>query len=133
MLRGARLAAVLGLATTASLGLAGCGQSGRSEAESACHHVTTALRLYAQAGYAQAGPGASPAAANHDRAAAQGQLRTAAPLAALAATKSTQWQALATSLGEVGHVPTSRILPSVAQQCRAVATNTPPPPAPATT
>lgn len=93
--------------------LAGCSSNADSQAKQACQHVERSLRLYAQAA---ANP--NPAAADQERVAALVELRTALPLASVAAAGSGQWEALRTTLSESPNVDESRLVPALTQQCQ---------------
>ena len=93
--------------------LAGCGGNPDSKAKEACQHVERSLRLYAQAA-----SDPDPAAADRKRVAALVELRTALPLAAVAAAGSGQWEALRTTLSESPNVEEGRLVPALTQQCQ---------------
>ena len=88
---------------------AGCGGNPDAKAKQACQHVERSLRLYAQAV-------ASPDPAVADRALVE--LRTALPLASVAAAGSGQWEALRTTLSESPNVDEGRLVPALTQQCQ---------------
>ena len=93
--------------------VAGCSGSPDSTAKQACQHVERSLRLYAQAA-------SNPdlAAAARERVDALVELRTALPLASVAAAGSGQWEALRTTLSESPNVDESRLVPALTQQCQ---------------
>jgi len=93
--------------------VAGCSGSSDSTAKQACQHVERSLRLYAQAA-------SNPdlAAAARERVDALVELRTALPLASVAAAGSGQWEALRTTLSESPNVDESRLVPALTQQCQ---------------
>ena len=93
--------------------LAGCGGNPDSKAKEACQHVERSLRLYAQAA-----SDPDPAAADRKRVAALVELRTALPLASVAAAGSGQWEALRTTLSESPNVDEGRLVPALTQQCQ---------------
>ena len=93
--------------------LAGCGGNPDAKAKQACQHVERSLRLYAQA---VASP--DPAVADRARVAALVELRTALPLASVAAAGSGQWEALRTTLSESPNVDEGRLVPALTQQCQ---------------
>ena len=93
--------------------LAGCSSNADSQAKQACQHVERSLRLYAQA---TSNP--NPAAADQERVAALVELRTALPLASVAAAGSGQWEALRTTLSESPNIDEGRLVPALTQQCQ---------------
>jgi hypothetical protein len=103
--------AVLALGSLAIV--AGCGGNSDSKAKQACQHVERSLRLYAQAA-----SNPDPAGADRERADALVELRTALPLAAVAAAGSGQWEALRTTLSESPNVEEGRLVPALTQQCQ---------------
>jgi hypothetical protein len=92
--------------------VAGCSGNPDATAKQACQHVERSLRLYAQA---SSNP--DPAAADRERVEALIELRTALPLASVAAAGSGQWEALRTTLSESPNVDESRLVPALTQQC----------------
>jgi predicted component of type VI protein secretion system len=93
--------------------VAGCSSNADSQAKQACQHVERSLRLYAQAA-----SNPNPAAADQERVAALVELRTALPLASVAAAGSGQWEALRTTLSESPNVDEGRLVPALTQQCQ---------------
>jgi hypothetical protein len=93
--------------------VAGCSASSDSTAKQACQHVERSLRLYAQAA-----SNPDPAAADRERVDALVELRTALPLASVAAASSGQWEALRTTLSESPNVDESRLVAALTQQCQ---------------
>ncbi len=93
--------------------VSGCSGSSDSSARQACQHVERSLRLYAQAA-----SNPDPAAAERERVDALVELRTALPLASVAAAGSGQWEALRTTLSESPNVDEGRLVPALTQQCR---------------
>jgi hypothetical protein len=93
--------------------VAGCGSNSDSKAKQACQHVERSLRLYAQAAST-----ADPAVADRERADALIELRTALPLASVAAAGSGQWEALRTTLSESPNVDEGRLVYALSQQCQ---------------
>ncbi len=91
----------------------GCSGNPDSTAKQACQHVERSLRLYAQAA-----SNPDPAAADSERVDALVELRTALPLASVAAAGSGQWEALRTTLSESPNVDESRLVPALTQQCQ---------------
>lgn len=91
----------------------GCSGNADSTAKQACQHVERSLRLYAQAA-----SNPDPAAADRQRVDALVELRTALPLASVAAAGSGQWEALRTTLSESPNVDESRLVPALTQQCQ---------------
>lgn len=105
--------------------LAGCSGSGRTLAQRACRQVAASLALWHRAGH-----DTSPAQAARDRSAALLELRRALPSAALASTRSGQWQALDATLSESSRVPEADLVPALTQECAvALAPANQPPPA----
>ena len=92
--------------------LASCGGNPDSKAKQACQHVEQSLRLYAQAA-----SNPDPSAADRQRVDALVELRTALPLASIAAAGSGQWEALRTTLSESPNVDESRLVPALTEQC----------------
>lgn len=100
----------------AALVLSGCGTStGHSYALQACQHVDKSLGLLRRA---RAHPTATDAAAL--RSEALKQLRIAQPLASLAASDDSQWQALEFTVSESSRVSEANLVHALAQQCQAV-------------
>jgi hypothetical protein len=93
--------------------VAGCSSDSDAKAKQACQHVERSLRLYAQAA-----SNPDPAVADQERIAALVELRTAQPLAAVAAAGSGQWEALRTTLSESPNVDEGRLVPALTQQCQ---------------
>jgi hypothetical protein len=93
--------------------VSGCSGNPDATAKQACQHVERSLRLYAQA---SSNP--DPAAADRERVDALVELRTALPLASVAAAGSGQWEALRTTLSESPNVDESRLVPALTQQCQ---------------
>lgn len=124
------LAAALALGGAAALGLllGGCGDGGVSLARQACTHVDVSLRLYSSA---QKTPDPKAAATLLQQ--ANNQLQTAEPLAAAANSANGEWNALMTTLQEIGRVDEGHLLSALRQQC-AVAFSSQPetPPVPTT-
>jgi hypothetical protein len=93
--------------------VSGCSGNPDATAKQACQHVERSLRLYAQAS-----SNLDPAAADRERVDALVELRTALPLASVAAAGSGQWEALRTTLSESPNVDESRLVPALTQQCQ---------------
>lgn len=105
--------------------LAGCSGSGDALAQQACRQVATSLGLWHRSQTES-----PPAKASRDRAVALLELRMALPSAALAATRSGQWQALSFTLSESSRVPESDLVTALTQECAvALAPAGQPPPA----
>ena len=97
-----------------SLGLlAGCSGNADAKAKQACQHVERSLRLYAQA---TSDP--DPGSAARKLQEALVELRTAQPLASVAAAGSGQWEALRTTLSESPNVDEGRLVTALTQQCQ---------------
>lgn len=106
-----RVLAAVALAGAGSLLLAGCGQSAGANATAACRLVQRSVALWARAS-------ALPAPQRttlDDR--AEDLLTRAAPLANIAAGTNGGYQPLAATLGEVGRVPESRLVPALRAEC----------------
>ncbi|MGH9095835.1 MAG: hypothetical protein ACRDWB_00260 [Acidimicrobiales bacterium] len=93
-------------------GLAACAGNGQALARQACVHVDKSISLFNQAA-------ATP---DPNRSAALGQqayiqLVDALPLAAQAAGKDSQWQALMTTLAESSRVSESHLVGALTDQC----------------
>ena len=100
------------LALSCSTVLGGCAhQAGTGLARLACGHVELALAAEREAALAGA-----PQAA-HLRAVALDQVRSALPLAALAAGQNTTWQALEATLSESNRVPLHYLSRALTAQC----------------
>lgn len=93
--------------------LAGCSGNADAQAKQACQHVERSLHLYASA-TAEPDPGAAARA----REQALVELRTAQPLASVAAAGSGQWEALRTTLGESPNVDEGRLVTALTQECQ---------------
>jgi hypothetical protein len=104
---GPALAALL-----ASLALTACG-SGQHDAEAACRHVVKSIKIYRQLPR----PDGTPQQVHRILSRSLHQLILAEPLAALAATKSQRWQALATTLSQAGQVSEQHLAGALAEQC----------------
>jgi hypothetical protein len=97
--------------------LAGCAhRDAAAYARQACRYVESSLAAWARA---RSDP--DPAAAARQRLAAQVDLRDALPLAALAASDDSQWQALATTISESTRVDEGLLVHALAIQCAQVA------------
>jgi hypothetical protein len=108
-LAGCALVAVVPLVS-----VAGCaGQNGLDLARQACRHVETSLSLYQQS---QVDP--PPADAQVLAAKALVELRTALPLASLAASDSGEWQALRATLAESSRVREANLVTALHAQCQ---------------
>jgi len=99
----------------ASVALTACG-SGQHDAEAACRHVAKSIGIYRQLHR----PSNTPPQVHRILSRSLHQLILAEPLAALAATKSQRWQALATTLSEAGQVSEQHLAGALAQQCATV-------------
>jgi len=102
-----------------AVGLGGCADSnGLALARQACQHVERSFALY-RASVADPDPARASALA----ASAEEELRTALPLAAVAAGEAPQWQALMTTLGETSSAPESELIPALRTQCAEAESN----------
>jgi hypothetical protein len=118
---GSRTARILTLAAAVALGtgLAGCANDqALTLARKACSHVERSLAIYRNV---EQTPGSARAASEQARAVAQ--LRSALPIAAIAAGEAPQWQALMTTLSESTRVPESALVDALEAQCAATSTN----------
>ncbi|GEM_PF-318645 len=102
-----------------ALTLAGCGQDGVSLARQACAHVDASFRLYREA---QDSTGTQ---ASNDLQKANNQLEAAEPLAAQATSDNGQWNALMTTLQEIGRVDERYLIKALRQQCQVAQSNQP--------
>jgi hypothetical protein len=108
---------LLGSLVTAGSLLSSCGASATSDATQACVLVHRSIRLY------DASRATTGAKSRKDLAHAELLLSEALSPANLAASTSTNWQALAGTLAEAQQLPESRLVPSLKAQCSASATN----------
>ena len=107
------------------LGLAACAGNGQSLARAACVHVNRSITLYKQA-TADSDP-TSAATLNQE---AYIQLVDALPIAAQAAGKDSQWQALMTTVSESSRVSESHLVGALTDQCGVADQSSPFQPAP---
>ncbi len=114
--------------------LSACGNDAAALAEQACSHVNRSLTLLAQASKETDGTAAAQL-----REKAYFQLRQALPIAAEAAFRDGQWQALMTTVSESNRVPETTLVAALHAQCQQADSNvfgqappskTIPPPAP---
>ena len=105
------IAAVLAL--TSLTFLASCSSDSDAKAKQACQHVERSLHLYAQAA-----SNPDPVTADQQRVDALVELRTALPLASIAAAGSGQWAALRTTLSESPNIDEGHLVPALSQQCQ---------------
>ena len=121
MRRRAGAALAVGVVASLTALLSGCSQQDAlALARQACGHVARSVRLYDEGV-------TSPvrATARQDLQAANNQLQDAEPLAAAATSDNGEWNALMTTLQEIGRVDEGHLLVALKAQC-AVA-NTPGP------
>jgi len=109
-----RLAAAALVVTGLGASLGACGNSGATLAKQACSHITRSITLLKESNHQT----------DHTRAAqlslqAYDQLRTALPIAAQAAYRDGQWQALMTTVSESNRVPESILVGALEAQCQA--------------
>jgi hypothetical protein len=102
-------AVVVGLGAT----LSACGSNGTTLAEQACGHVNRSLTLLSQASKE---PDATAAAQLREK--AYIQLRQALPIAAQAAFRDGQFQALMTTVSESNRVPETTLVAALQAQCQ---------------
>ncbi len=95
-----------------ALGLAACSGNGQALAQAACVHVDKSIALYRQS-TATSDPTRSEALGQQ----AYVQLLDALPLAAQAAGKDSQWQALMTTVSESSRVSESHLVGALTDQC----------------
>jgi hypothetical protein len=94
------------------IGLAACTSSGVSLARSACVHIDRSITLYKQASSESDSTRSAELTQQ-----AYIQLRDALPLAARAAGKDAQWQALMTTVSESSLVPEPDLISALTDQC----------------
>ena len=110
--RAATAIGIIGVVVVA-LVLSGCAQQdGLALAREACKHVNTSIQLYRLA--ESSPPGAQ---ARNDLQRASDQLQQAEPLAAQATSADGQWNALMTTLQEIGRVDERYLLSALRDQC----------------
>ncbi len=100
-------------------GLSACGASGTGLAQQACSHVNRSISLLGQAAHQS-----DAATADGLRQTAYRQLRDALPIAAEAAYRDGQYQALMTTLAESGRVSEPTLIPALKAQCQAADSST---------
>lgn len=100
--------------------LSGCSeQSGANLARQACAHVNRSIRAYDEALHSK-----GSTRADDFRRASQ-QLQAAEPLAAQATSADGQWNALMTTLNEVGQVDEGHLLDALRAQCEVADSSNP--------
>ena len=107
------------------LGLAACSGNGQALAQAACVHVHKSIALYDQS-TTTSDPTRSKALGQQ----AYVQLLDALPLAAQAAGKDSQWQALMTTVSESSRVSESHLVGALTDQCGVADQSSPFQPAP---
>jgi hypothetical protein len=106
-------------AAVVALGMGGCANHNATDlARQACRHVERSLTLY-QASLRATNPGVATA----KQAQAVAELRVALPIAATAAGEAGQFQGLMSTLAESDHIPESRLIHSLGEQCAAADAN----------
>jgi len=129
-----RLAAGAALVVGLGAMLSACGNDGAALAQQACSHVDRSLSLLTQASKQS---DTTVAAQLQEK--AYIQLRQALPIAAQAAFRDGQWQALMTTVSESNRVPEKTLVDALRAQCQqadstvfgqAPPSKTVPPPAP---
>jgi hypothetical protein len=119
MLRRATLPALAVM--LAALLVSACSQqSGLDLAREACSHVHASIRAFDAALHAK-----SRAEAERDLNTATNDLQTAEPLAAQATSADGQWNALMTTLNELGQVDEGHLLVALRAQCAVADSNQP--------
>jgi hypothetical protein len=93
--------------------LSACGNDGTSLAKQACSHIDRSLELLKESGHQS---DATKSAQLADQ--AYDQLRQALPIAAQAAYRDGQWQALMTTVSESNRVPEATLITALQQQCQ---------------
>jgi hypothetical protein len=93
--------------------LSACGNDGTALAKQACSHIDRSLKLLKESGH-EADPTKSARLANQ----AYDQLRQALPIAAQAAYRDGEWQALMTTVSESNRVPETTLVTALQQQCQ---------------
>jgi hypothetical protein len=107
--------------TLSALLISACSQgSGLDLAREACTHVQASIRAYDAAFEAT-----SHQAAERDLTVATNDLQTAEPLAAQATSADGQWNALMTTLNELGQVDEGHLLVALRAQCALADSNQP--------
>jgi hypothetical protein len=110
-----KVAGAVAVFFAAAIVLTGCAhQDAAGLAQKACTHVERSLSLEQRAATAEAG------VARNLRSRALAQLSEALPLAAVAAGKDTQYQALDATLSEATRVPESNLVYALSAQCAGV-------------
>jgi hypothetical protein len=105
----AGLIVVIGLGAT----LSACGNDGTALAKQACSHIDRSVELLKASGHqAEATKSAQLASQAYD------QLRQALPIAAQAAYRDGEWQALMTTVSESNRVPEATLITALQQQCQ---------------
>jgi hypothetical protein len=99
--------------------LGACGNNGTSLAKQACTHVNLSISLLHRSATRS-----DPAEAADLRQRAYLELLAALPIAAQAAGKDGQWQALMTTISEAGRVPEDTLVEALTQQCQVADSST---------
>lgn len=114
-----RAAAAVGAVISLAALLSGCSQQDAlALAQQACTHVGKSISLYDEA---QTNP--VHAVARRELQQANNQLEDAEPLAAAATSDNGQWNALMTTLQEIGRVDEGHLLVALKAQCAVANTN----------
>ncbi|HEX3842427.1 MAG TPA: hypothetical protein VHU85_16665 [Acidimicrobiales bacterium] len=121
----ARWAVGLVMVVGCGLGLAACSGNGKALAQAACVHVNRSIALYNQAT-----TDTDPTTAETLNREAYIQLVDALPIAAQAAGKDSQWQALMTTVSESSRVSESHLVGALTDQCGVADQSSPFQPAP---
>ncbi len=114
-LRGTPRRLAVGLIVVIGLGatLTACGNDGTTLAKQACSHIDRSLKLLDESGHQTDTTKSAQLAAQ-----AYDQLRQALPIAAQAAYRDGQWQALMTTVSESNRVPETTLITALQQQCQ---------------
>jgi len=114
----ARLAAAAVVVIGLGASLGACGNSGATLAKQACSHINRSITLLKESDHRT-----DPAGAARLKQQAYEQLRTALPIAAEAAYRDGQWQALMTTVSESNRVPETILVEALQAQCKAADTS----------
>ena len=116
-----RAAAGLGLVAVSAIILSACSdQSGLALAQQACDRVHSSIVLYEAGTHAT-----NHVTAVRDLAKATDDLQAAEPLAAQATSADGQWNALMTTLNELGQVDEGHLISALQAQCEVANSNQP--------
>lgn len=111
------------IVATLALLFCSCGASALSQAKQACSLVHESIQAYEAGTRAPLGS----AEGRRDLTKATAELQAAEPIAASATSSDGQWNALMTTLNEVGQVSEGHLISALRAQCTAVEVNSRPP------